>query len=122
MNLLAQIQEVAFRGFWIGYLAVLIFYIYVMWRVFEKAGYPGIASIIPIYNTYVMVKIAGYSGWMLLGLLIPIVNIIILIMIYSGISDNFSKSGGFTLGLVFLGFIFWPILAFDDSTYVGLRN
>ena len=35
-------------------LALLIFCVAVMWKVFCKAGEPGWASLIPFYNLYVM--------------------------------------------------------------------
>jgi hypothetical protein len=39
---------------WICYFAVIILLIAAMWKVFSKAGQPGWAAIIPIYNIYVM--------------------------------------------------------------------
>lgn len=100
-------------------LAFAIFGIVCMWKVFEKAGYPGIGAIIPIYNLYVEVKMAGYDGWMILLFLIPIVNVILGFMIVFKIAEKFGKSGLFALGMIFLAPIFWAILAFDDSTYQG---
>lgn len=32
---------------------------------------------------------------------------------------SFGKEEGFTIGVIFLGFIFIPILAFGDSQYIG---
>jgi hypothetical protein len=66
-----------------------------------------------------MLKIAGKPGWWLILFLIPGVNIIFIIWTYNMISKSFGKDEGFTLGLTFLGFIFWPILGFGDATYRG---
>ncbi len=111
---------VTFGGtFLLIWLVILIFYVYVMWRIFEKAGQPGWASLIPIYNTYIMIKIAKRPGWWLLLLFIPLINIVIGIIIILDFAKAFGKGSGFALGLLFLGFIFFPILAFDDSKYVG---
>jgi hypothetical protein len=52
-------------------------------------------------------------------MLIPIVNIIIGIWLTNMISKSFGKNEGFTLGLIFLSFIFWPILAFGSARYLG---
>ena len=90
-----------------------------LWKIFQKAGQPGWAAIIPIYNTYIMIKISGKSGWWLLLLLIPLVNIVILIMLLYYFSKSFGQSGAFVLGLLFLSFIFYPILAFGNAKYVG---
>lgn len=101
-------------GLVIGVLLVVC-----LWKVFTKAGYPGWGSIIPIYNAYILCKIAGKSGWWVLLLLIPLVNFVIVILLGIGIAKNFGKSAGFGIGLAFLGFIFYPILAFGEAQYRG---
>ena len=100
-------------------LIVGVLMIAAMWKVFSKAGQPGWAAIIPIYNIYVMCKIAGRPGWWLLLFLIPLVNFIIIIIICIDIAKNFGKGAGFGLGLAFLGIIFWPILGFGSAQYQG---
>lgn len=104
---------------WIVYLAILGVMIAAMWKVFTKAGQPGWAAIIPIYNVLVMLRIAGRPWWWILLLLVPIVSLVILIMVYNDISKSFGRGVGFTLGLIFLPFIFWPILGFGGSQYRG---
>jgi Family of unknown function (DUF5684) len=101
------------------WLACAIFLIAATWKVFTKAGQPGWAAIIPIYNAYIMLKIGGKPGWWLLLFLIPGVNIIFLIWMYNMISKSFGHDEGFTAGLIFLGIIFWPILGFGSSEYLG---
>jgi len=88
-----------------------------MWKVFTKAGQPGWASLIPIYNTYIMLKMAGKPGWWLLLLLIPFVNLIFAIILVIAIAERFGKGVGFALGMIFLSLIFWAILAFGDAKY-----
>jgi hypothetical protein len=100
-------------------LVVGLLLIVSMWKVFSKAGQPGWAAIIPIYNIYVLCKVAGRPGWWLLLMLIPLVNFIIAIIICIDIAKNFGKGTGFGLGLAFLGIIFWPILAFGSAQYQG---
>jgi len=99
------------------YLVLMLVAIIGMWKVFVKAGQPGWGCIIPIFNIYCLVKIAGKEWWWLLLYFIPLVNIVIAILVLSGISRNFGKGTGFTLGLIFLPFIFFPILGFGDATY-----
>lgn len=101
------------------WLCIAAFFIAAMWKVFVKAGQPGWAAIIPIYNLYIMTKIGGKPGWWVLLMLIPIVNIIFMIWLYNMISKSFGKDEGFTAGLVILGFIFWPILGFGSAKYLG---
>ena len=98
-------------------LAIIIFIITAMWKVFTKAGKPGWAVLIPFYNFYILLKIAGKPGWWLILLFIPIVNIIISIIAAIGIATNFGKGVGFAIGLFLLPFIFYPILAFGSAEY-----
>jgi hypothetical protein len=100
-------------------LGFVVFIIAAMWKVFEKAGQPGWAVIIPIYNYYIMTKIAGKPGYWTLLLLIPLLNVVFLIWMYNMISKSFGKDEGFTVGLVLLGIVFWPILGFGSARYIG---
>ncbi len=100
-------------------LALLVLSIVAIWRIFTKAGEPGWASIIPIYNTYVLYKIIFGNGWYFLTLLIPLVNIVFGIMLYFKLAKAFGHGVGFGFGLLFLNPIFMLILAFDSSEYVG---
>ena len=89
------------------------------WKIYEKAGKPGWASIVPIYNQMVLAEIGGkQSVWGLLPL-IPYIGIIWTIWLTNRMAKSFGKDVGFTLGLIFLPLIFYPILAFGDSEYVG---
>ena len=98
-------------------IVVAIFLIVALWKVFVKAGQPGWASIIPFYNWYILLKIASKPGWWLILLFIPLVNIVIVFLMKLGIAENFGKGTGFAVGLFFLGFIFFPILAFGSAQY-----
>jgi hypothetical protein len=100
-------------------LAIAIIVIIGQWKAFEKAGQPGWACLIPVYNMYVLLKIGGKPWWWLLLLLIPIVNIIYAIWTINMVSKSFGKDEGFTAGLVFLGFVFWPILGYGNAVYQG---
>jgi len=101
------------------YLAIIVLMIASMWTIFSKAGKPGWAAIVPIYNLIVLLEIVGKPWWWLFLMLIPIVNIVILIIVIHQLSLSFGKGGGFTAGLILLGFIFYPILAFGDAKYLG---
>ena len=105
--------------FWICEIAFIILMIAAMWKIFSKAGQPGWASIIPIFNTYVMCKIAGRPGWWLLLLFIPFVNLIIWIILCIDIAKAFGKGAGFGIGLLLLPFIFFPVLGFGSAQYQG---
>lgn len=88
------------------------------WKIFSKAGQPGWACLVPIYNIFVLLKIVGKPGWWFVLLLIPIVNFIILILMQVELAKAFGKDGGFAAGLILLPFVFLPMLAFGDAQYV----
>ena len=103
-------------------LALVILCIVGVWKVFIKAGQPGWAVLVPIYNAYVALKVAGKPGWWLILLLIPFVNIIFGILVVLAIAANFSKGVGFAVGLLFLPFVFYPILGFASAQYNGEKK
>jgi len=117
MNTAAQ-QGGSMIGGLVG-LAILVFLIAAMWKVFTKAGKAGWLVLIPIVNIYQLLKIAGRPGWWLILLIIPLVNLIISILVSMDIAKSFGKGAGFGLGLAFLGPIFYPILGFGSATYKG---
>lgn len=108
----------AFGHIWLFTMIVSIVTIVAMWKLFKKAGKPGWASIIPIYNTYTLFDIVypGH-GIKFLLMLIPFVNIYIGIKCYIDLAKAFGKSGAYALGLIFLNPIFMCILGFDSSVY-----
>jgi uncharacterized protein DUF5684 len=108
--------------FWIIWCVVIVFQVAAIWKVFEKAGQPGWAAIIPIYNGIVMLQIAGRPIWWILLYLIPVVNIIVAIMVLVDFAKSFGKGVGFALGLIFLPIIFFPVLAWGDAQYQGPPN
>jgi hypothetical protein len=101
------------------YVAIIVLTIASLWIIFTKAGKPGWAAIVPIYNILVLLEIVGKPWWWLLLMLLPIVNVVIGIWTTNLLSKSFGQNEGFTVGLVLLGFIFYPVLAFGSSTYQG---
>ena len=101
------------------YFAILILLIVSVWKVFTKAGQPGWAAIIPIYNMVVLLKIVGKPIWWIIGFLIPIVNLVVAILVAVALAKSFGKGTGFAIGLILLGFVFFPILAFSDAKYTA---
>lgn len=89
------------------------------WRIFRKAERPGWASLVPIYNLYIFLKVVGKPGWWMLLYFIPVINLFVGIKTVHLLSKSFGKDVGFTLGLIFLPFIFLPLLAFSDAKYQG---
>lgn len=102
--------------FW---LAVIVLVIAGLWKTFDKAGQPGWAAIVPIYNLYVLCQIAGRPWWWLILMLIPIVSLIVAIVLAIDVAKSFGKGIGFGIGLALLAPIFYCILGFGSAQYVG---
>lgn len=122
-------------GFGIFLLASIM--IISMWKIFTKAGKPGWYAIIPVFNIYVLITdIVGRPAWWVafpiaaillgwvpvLGWLISMVFLVFWIMIVHDLSKSFGKGVGYTVGLIFLGIVFFPILAFGTAEYLGKPN
>ena len=106
----------------IVYLAIIVVMIAGMWKIFTKAGKPGWACIIPIYNVIVLLQIVGKPLWWIVLLLIPFVNFIVAIILAIELAKVFGKSGGYAIGLILLPFVFYPILGFGDARYSPPAN
>jgi hypothetical protein len=101
-------------------LAVMITMIVAMWKLFEKAGQPGWAAIVPFFNFYTALKVVGRPGWWLALMIIPIANVVVLIIVAVDLAKAFSRDGGFALLLILLPFVGFPLLAFSaDAFYRG---
>lgn len=96
-------------------LVIYILYAVALWKVFTKAGYPGILALIPIVNLFFVVKIAGMSAWFTLLYLIPIVNIVFAIVVAVKQGANFGK------GAVFSFFLLW-LFPFIGNFIIGLGS
>ena len=117
----------AVSGFFAAYSVVImvlaIISIIAYWKIFSKAGKPGWACIIPVYGNIVQFQIVGLNPWLLLLFIVPIVNFVAIpvlsIMMAFRLAKSFGKDIGWGFGLLFLPFIFYLILAFGSSEYVG---
>jgi Family of unknown function (DUF5684) len=90
------------------------------WKVFVKAGQPGWAILVPIYNAYILLQIAGRPGWWLLLYFIPVVNIAIAVIVAMDIAKAFGQSPVFGVVLLFLlSGIGYLILGFGSARYIG---
>ena len=103
--------------FW---LAMVVLVIIGGWKMFEKAGQPGWAILVPIYNLYILLKIVGRPGWWLILYFIPLVNLVIGIIVAIDLAKAFGQSAVFGVALLFffcgIGYV---ILGFGNYRYQG---
>jgi len=108
---------------YLGIIAVfLIPTIAGMWKVNEKAGEPGWAAIVPIYNMIVAFRVAGMDPMWILVMFIPCFSIIPAVMLSIKTAEKFGKDAGFGVAMFFVPFICYPILGFGSAEYEGGRK
>jgi len=108
-----------FSALLIPILIVAAIMIVAHWKIYEKAGKPGWAAIIPIYNLIILLEIVGKPLWWIILFFIPCVNIVFLVWVTNLLSKSFGQSEGFTVGLLLLSVVFYPILGFGNYKYLG---
>ena len=109
-------------GLLIFSLVVSIVCIVGLWKVFVKAGKPGWASIVPLYNSYCMFDISWGNGWLFLLSFVPIVNIVVSVILSIKMAKAFGKGIGFGIGILLLSPIFICILGFGSAEYIGPQD
>jgi hypothetical protein len=126
MSILAQSNNGSGVGGAIGgliflviWLAVVVLIIAGFWKTFVKAGQPGWAAIVPIYNIYILTKIVGRPAWWVILFFIPFIGLIPAIIVSLDVAKAFGKSTAFAIGLILLSPIFYCILGFGDAQYQG---
>jgi hypothetical protein len=100
-------------------LALVAVLLVAQWRLYTKAGVPGWACLIPVYNLVKLLHITGRSGWWILGFGIPLLNFFVLIRMVFDLASVFGRGIGFGFGLLLLSPVFIPILGFGNARYVG---
>ncbi len=104
-------------SWWVG-LVLYILVAVALWKVFQKAGLPGILGIIPIVNVVFLVKIAGMSMWLALLYLIPLVNIVFAIIVALRMGRGFGHGAVFSIFLLWLlPFVGYLVIGFGDDRY-----
>lgn len=116
-------------SYFIAALIVFALTLIALWKIFEKAGEAGWKAIVPVYNLVVLFRLVGLSPWLILlyllsGILLigPIITLILSIVLAVKVSRAYGHGGGYALGLLFLSPIFYMIIGFGSSSYVGPKN
>ena len=113
----ADLSALSATGTVLGIIVYILIAV-ALWRVFSKAGWPGILALIPIVNVFILVKIAGYSAWLTLLYIIPIVGFIFSIVVAVRVGRGFGKGGAFSFFLLWLiPFIGYFVIGYGRATY-----
>ncbi len=100
-------------------LAFSLLVLIAQWRIYQKAGQPGWAVLIPFFNFYILLKIVGKPAWWLIWLFVPLANLVVVVWTTNLLSKSFGKDEVFTIMLIILPWIFYPILGFGKAEYIG---
>ena len=93
------------------------------WKIFVKAGQPGWAAIVPIYNIIVLLRVVNRPYWWVILFLIPVVNIVIAFIVIFDLGKSFGKSGGWSFFLLLvLSVIGYLILGFGKDQYKKIER
>lgn len=84
-------------------------------KIFKANGEKGWKGFIPIVNIWTLMKLSDMNPLAIFLLIIPVVNLFVLALLSVKLANKFSKSAGFAIGLLFLPFIFYPLLALSFS-------
>lgn len=93
-----------------------------LWRIFNKAGQPGWMSAVPIYNAVILLHVVKKPTWWIVLQFIPLVNTVIAVAVTYELAKVFGKGIWYTIGLIFLPFIFYPMLGFGKAAYRPVVN
>ena len=105
---------------WIIYIAIILLELVALWKIYTKAGQPGWAAIIPIYNIIVFLKIIKMDWWhILIMIFVPFAALVYSIIFDFKLAKVFGKGVGYGFLLLFFTPIMYPVLAFGDAKYEG---
>jgi hypothetical protein len=108
-----------FGGMWLFSMVLGVFFLVCMWKIFVKAGKPGWAAIVPIYNVIVMLEIIGRPTWWIVLMFVPLAQLYVAIMVALDLAKVFGKSSGFGVANIFFPYVTYPMLAFGKAVYTA---
>jgi len=112
----------AFLMFFVIAIVAYFIYAFLLSRIFIKAGRPGWAGFVPVYNGWVLFEISGKPGWWILFGFIPwlggLILFVLTLLASLELAKRFGRSQLFgVLGLWLFSIVGYVILAFDNSKY-----
>ena len=90
------------------------------WKMYKKAGKPGWAAIVPIYNVLVLCEIIGRPWWWLVLMFVPFISLIVSAIMAIDQAKAFGKSTAFGIVAMWLFPVVGTLmLGFGSAQYVG---
>jgi len=104
----------------IFYVVIQLIHSLATWKLYKKAGFNPVASIIPLYNSLVLMKIIRRPWWWVILLFIPIINLLIFPVVWIETARSFGRnSTADTFKVIFsLGLYIFLINYDKKSSYI----
>lgn len=103
----------------IVYLLIAAVIIVSYWKIYTKAGKPGWAAIVPIYNIIILLEIVKKPVWWVILFFIPCANIVAMVLVALEFVKVFGKPSWHAALMILVGIVYLPYIAFSDAKYVG---
>lgn len=108
--------------FFVILAAIVLVIVVSMWKIFDKAGKPGWAAIVPIYNIIILLEIIDKPIWWIVLFFLPFANVVAAILVNLELAKKFGKDGLFAVGMILLPIVFFPILAFGNAQFQSYQK
>jgi len=87
------------------------------WKALAKAGEPGWAALVPVYNLWVLVRASGNSWLWFVACLVPVVNFVAVAKVFVDFAGQFGRGVVFGIATWLVPFVMMPVLGFGDYHY-----
>lgn len=116
--------------FFVLIVAIAVVTIIAQWKMFQKAGRPGWAAIVPFYNGWVLYEIVWGKGWwffawagiMIVANMIPFIGWLLSLacsLIFGiSVAKAYGQPWAFGIGIMCVPFVFYLMLAFGKAQYI----
>lgn len=104
-------------GFLFFYFLTVVPLVAGRWLVFQKGGYYGALSVVPIVGAWVRLRLAGLSVWWLGLYVLPGLGWLMGLVVDVRLAKQMHRSGWVGLGLWLFPFVYWPYLGFGEAAF-----
>lgn len=107
----------------LAYLCCMLIFVALLiaaqWKIFVKAGKPGWATIVPIYNIVILLELVGRPLWFIILFFIPLLNVVAAILLAIDLALSFGKDMVYAILIILFSPIMLLVLGFGSAEYVG---
>lgn len=103
-------------GFWLLAFPLLAAYHLGLYRLFEKAGKPGWAALVPFYNVWTWIQIVGRPKWWIVINYLPVFGVFTSIALHVDLARSFHRNRFWDHTLIIVApFLYLPWLSFQKD-------